>query len=209
MATETFNSGSGTWFVPTGQELTQIELWGAGGGGASGESGSGDGTRGGGGGGGGYCKHVFGTPIAAGTGVAYSVGAAGAGARILNAGETAAMVALPLVQRILSQRTEDRGEPLPVPRTQGEPVGRLRVATPRTPRGRLAATGRITAGTDSGERRLAAVESVVLLTVPTGLLRVVEVQAVTRPLRQLPGPGLLAGSCSPIRRPQLLRVIPS
>lgn len=87
MATETFNSGSGTWFVPTGQELTQIELWGAGGGGAAGEVGSGDGTRGGGGGGGGYCKHVFGTPVPANTPISYSVGASGAGGRVTESGD--------------------------------------------------------------------------------------------------------------------------
>lgn len=77
MATETFNSGSGTWQVPTGQECTLIEGWGAGGGGGTGGGGSGEGGSGG--GGGGYFAYIPGTPIAAGTNISYSVGAGGAG----------------------------------------------------------------------------------------------------------------------------------
>lgn len=71
MTTTTFNSGSGTFVVPAGMVLSKIELWGPGGDGGDG-SGSGGGA---GGGGGSYCMKN--QAAAAGTSIAYSVGAVG------------------------------------------------------------------------------------------------------------------------------------
>lgn len=76
MTTETFNTGSGTWTVPTDMECILIEGWGAGGSGGTADNSHS--TSGGGAGGGGYFSYTPVTPIAAGTGIAYAVGAGGA-----------------------------------------------------------------------------------------------------------------------------------
>ena len=75
MATDTFNSGSGNWTVPTGVTSVLIQIWGAGGGGGPGDQGPSE--AGGGGGGGGYCERT--ETVTPGNNVAYSVGSGGAG----------------------------------------------------------------------------------------------------------------------------------
>ena len=75
MTTDTFDSGSGTWTVPTGQQCDSIQGWGGGGGGGGGDGSPGEAA--GGGGGGGYFSYTPGTPIPAGTNISYSVGSGG------------------------------------------------------------------------------------------------------------------------------------
>lgn len=72
----TYDSGSGTFRVPDGKTILQIEGWGGGGGGGAG--GAGGGSNGGsGGGGGGYFRKTI--AVSPGDLIAYSVGSGGAG----------------------------------------------------------------------------------------------------------------------------------
>ena len=75
MTTDTYNSGSGNWTVPSGVTSVQIEVWGGGGGGGGGGAGSGSNGASG-GGGGGYCKKNALT-VTPGDLIAYVVGAGG------------------------------------------------------------------------------------------------------------------------------------
>ena len=85
MTTDTYNSGSGNWTVPSGVTSVQIELWGGGGGGGGGGTGSGSNDGAGGGGSGGYCKKDSLAVTPGGT-VAYVVGGGGAGSTAENIG---------------------------------------------------------------------------------------------------------------------------
>lgn len=83
MPTYTFNSGSGTFTVPAGEALSQIEAWGGGAGG-----GAGDGAPKGGASGGGSGAYVLKNQAAgAGTNINYSVGAGGLGYHVVDTGD--------------------------------------------------------------------------------------------------------------------------
>lgn len=83
IGSKTWDSGSGSWTLPSGLDncTVKFEAWGAGAGGGGGlgepASGGGASSGGGGGGGGGYSSQII--PVVSGTNINFSVGKAGSG----------------------------------------------------------------------------------------------------------------------------------